>query len=105
MSQHQQTEAACLLQSGALYHHRIGLQPEQGDFVFAGFKQGAFSLYFGDSPIFHFDLEGRWQRAYIRDRHYLKRLDASIHEINRVREGCEPRSQAPDARRRRVSSA
>lgn len=87
MSQHQQTEAACLLQSGALYHHRIGLSPEQGDFVFAGFKQGAFSLYFGDTPIFHFDLEGRWQRAYIRDRHYLKRLDASIHEINRVREG------------------
>ena len=87
MSQHQQSEAACLLQSGALYHHRIGLSPEQGDFVFAGFKQGAFSLYFGDSPIFHFDLEGRWQRAYIRDRHYLKRLDASIHEINRVREG------------------
>lgn len=87
MSQHQQTEAACLLQSGALYHQRIGLQPERGDFVFAGFKQGAFSLYFGDAPIFHFDLEGRWQRAYIRDRHYLKRLDASIHEINRVREG------------------
>ncbi|APW63188.1 hypothetical protein [Paludisphaera borealis] len=89
MSQHHQTEAACLLQSGAIYHHRIGLQPGdgEGDFVFAGFKQGAFSLYFGDAPIFHFDLEGRWQRAYVRDRHYLKRLDASIHEINRVREG------------------
>lgn len=87
MPPHQQNEAACLLQSGAIYHERIGLQPEQGSLVFAGFKQGAFSLYFGDAPIFHFDLEGRWQRAYIRDRHYLKRLDASIHEINRVREG------------------
>jgi hypothetical protein len=87
MTQDHQTEAACLLQSGALYHHRIGLRPKDGDFLFAGFKQGAFSLYFGDAPIFHFDLEGRWQRAYVRDRHYLKRLDASIQEINRVREG------------------
>ena len=75
---HDHTEAACLLQSGALYHERVGLAPERGDFVFAGFKRGVFSVYFGDAPIFHFDLEGRWQHAYLRDRHCLKRLDGSI---------------------------
>ncbi len=107
MTENHQTEAACLLQSGALYHHRIGLQPEQGEFVFAGFKQGAFSLYFGDAPIFHFDLEGRWQRAYTRDLHYLKRLDGSIHEINRVREGSNlvlKRRMLDEAESRRLDS-
>ncbi|WP_165252638.1 hypothetical protein [Paludisphaera soli] len=82
----QQNEAACLLETGALYTRREGLQREGRDLVFAGFKQGAFSLYFGDAPIYHFDLEGRWQRAYARDRHYLKRLDGAIHEIERMRE-------------------
>jgi len=107
MTQDHQTEAACLLQSGAIYHHRIGLRPSAGDFVFAGFKLGAFSLYFGDAPIFHFDLEGRWQRAYVRDRHYLKRLDASIHEINRVREGVNlvlKRRTLDDAEAQRLDS-
>jgi hypothetical protein len=107
MTQDHQTEAACLLQSGAMYHHRIGLRPAAGDFVFAGFKPGAFSLYFGDAPIFHFDLEGRWQRAYVRDRHYLKRLDASIHEIDRVREGANlvlKRRTLDDAEARRLDS-
>jgi hypothetical protein len=55
--------------------------------VFAGFKKGAFSIYFGDAPIFHFDLEGRWQRAFIGSTHYLKSLDATIHSIDRDREG------------------
>ncbi|AMV40045.1 hypothetical protein VT85_21605 [Planctomyces sp. SH-PL62] len=82
----QQNEAACLLETGALYTRREGLQWEGRALVFAGFKQGAFSLYFGDAPIYHFDLEGRWQRAYARDRHYVKRLDGAIHEIERVRE-------------------
>lgn len=83
------TEAACLLDTGALYRSRIGLEPAAcaGELVFAGFKDGAFSLYFGDAPIYHFDLEGRWQRAYIDGLHYLKGLDATVHEIDRVREG------------------
>lgn len=83
----QQNEAACLLEKGALYTRREGLQWEGRDLVFAGFKQGAFSLYFGDAPIYHFDLEGRWQRAYLRDRHFIRRLDGAIHEVDRVREG------------------
>ena len=83
----QQTEAACLLESGALYSIRLLLRPEVGDPVFAGFKDGAFSLYFGDAPIIHFDLEGRWQRAFIESVHHLKALDTTVQAINRVREG------------------
>lgn len=82
-----QTEAACLLESGALYARRVIVQPTAGDPIFAGFKAGAFSLYFGDAPIFHFDLEGRWQRAFAGGLHYLKGLDGSIQTIDRVREG------------------
>jgi hypothetical protein len=83
------TEAACLLETGALYRKRVGLEPASGDGdpIFAGFKHGAFSLYFGDAPIYHFDLEGRWQRAFLDGLHYLKGLDADVHEIDRVREG------------------
>ena len=83
------TEAACLLEQGALYRKRIGLEPVvgDGDPIFAGFKHGAFSLYFGDAPIYHFDLEGRWQRAFVEGIHYLKGLDADVHAIDRVREG------------------
>jgi len=87
MSVDQRTEAECLLEQGALYGKRVGLRGEDQPMVFAGFKQGVFSLYFGDAPIFHFDLDGRWQHAFLRGRHYLKGLDASIHEIDRVREG------------------
>jgi hypothetical protein len=84
-----QTEAACLLRSGALYGSRILLQRPGGDGepIFAGFKQAAFSLYFGDAPIYHFDGEGRWQRAYVDGIHYLKGLDATVQAIDRVREG------------------
>src|SRR4051812_9839597 len=84
-----QTEAACLLQSGALYRRRVGLVPasSRAEMVFAGFKKGAFSLYFGDAPIYHFDLEGRWQRAYVEPTHYLKGLDTRVQAIDRVREG------------------
>jgi hypothetical protein len=83
------TEAACLLEQGATFRRRIGLKPvaAKGDPIFAGFKQGAFSLYFGDAPIYHFDLEGRWQRAFVDGTHYLKGLDAAVHAIERVREG------------------
>ena len=67
MDQGHRTEAACLLEQGALYRRRIGLEPvaRAGEPIFAGFKPGAFSLYFGDAPIYHFDLEGRWQRAFV----------------------------------------
>jgi hypothetical protein len=89
MTDNHRTEAACLLEQGAQYRRRIGLLPlvTTGDPIFAGFKQGAFSLYFGDAPIFHFDLEGRCQRAFVDNIHYLKGLDASIHAIDRGREG------------------
>jgi hypothetical protein len=83
------TEAACLLRQGALYRERIGLVRDDGssDPIFAGFKKGAFSLYFGDAPIYHLDLEGRWQRMFADGIHYLKGLDAEVHAIDRVREG------------------
>lgn len=83
------TEAACLVEQGASYRRRVGFKPvvSPGDPIFAGFKQGAFSLYFGDAPIYHFDLEGRWQRAFVDGTHFLKGLDAAVHAIERVREG------------------
>ena len=89
MAEYHPTEAACLLEQGASYRRRIGLKPiaTPGDPIFAGFKQGAFSLYFGDAPIYHFDLEGRWQRAFVDGTHYLKGLDTTLHAIDRVRDG------------------
>jgi len=81
------TEAACLLQTGAMYPLRLGLRPTYGDTVFLGVKPGALSIYCGDAPIFHFDLEGRWQRAFIDGIHYLKSLDTAVHAIDRVRDG------------------
>src|SRR5262249_27777461 len=84
-----QSEAACLLHSGALYRTRLGLVPagDAAAMVFLGFKKGAFSIYFDDAPIYHFDLEGRWQRAFIEPTHYLKSLDTTVHAVDRVREG------------------
>jgi hypothetical protein len=82
-----QTEAACLLESGALYTKRIMLRSISSDPIFAGVKQGAFSLYYGDAPIYHFDLDGRWQRAFLAGTHYLKGLDTTVQSIDRVREG------------------
>lgn len=82
-----QTEAACLLESGALYGKRVLLLPKGGDPIFAGVKAGAFSLYFGDAPIYHFDLGGRWQRAFLDGLHELKGLDGSVRSVDRVREG------------------
>lgn len=82
-----QTEAACLLETGAQYGTRVMLRPAAGDPIFAGFKPGAFSLYFGDEPIYHFDRDGRWQRAFVGGIHYLKGLDTSVQAIDRVREG------------------
>ena len=89
MGEDHPTEAACLLEQGASYRRRIGFKPivTPGDPIFAGFKHGAFSLYFGDAPIYHFDLDGRWQRAFVDGTHYLKGLDGTVHAIDRVREG------------------
>jgi hypothetical protein len=81
------TEAACLLETGAMYGKRLLLRPAEGDPVFAGFRPGVFSLYFGDAPIYHFDREGRWQRAFVAGTHYLKGLDATVQAIDRIREG------------------
>ncbi len=60
MANDHRTEAACLLEQGASYQRRIGFEPVEadGDPIFTGFKRGAFSVYFGDAPIYHFDLEG-----------------------------------------------
>src|SRR4051794_41126248 len=81
-----ETEAACLLRTGNQYARRLGLRTGSGDVVFLGFKRGGFSIYFGDGPIFHFDLEGRWQRAYWEGTHYRKALDGTIDAIERPRE-------------------
>lgn len=81
------TEAACLLRTGALYRRRLGLRDAAGGLVFAGFKRGACSLYYGDEPIYHLDLEGRWQRAFVAGVHDLKGLDGSAVAIERIREG------------------
>jgi hypothetical protein len=82
-----ETEAECLFETGALYGTRVLLRPSGGDPVFAGFKPGAFSVYFGDAPIVHYDRDGRWQRAYVDGLHYLKGLDGTVQTIDRVREG------------------
>jgi hypothetical protein len=83
------SEAACLIEQGATYPRRVGLQPahELGEPIFAGFKPGAFALYFGDAPYYHFDLEGRWQRAFVHATHFLKALDGTVQSIDREREG------------------
>ncbi len=74
--------------AGAQYARRVGLQPPAADHdpIFAGFKPGAFSLFFGDSPFYHFDLEGRWQRAVIEGTHFLKGLDGRVQVIRRLRD-------------------
>jgi hypothetical protein len=95
-----ETEAACLVRTGNLYPRRAGLSYEDGRLVFAGIKHGAFSIYDGDDPHVHLDLEGRWQRAYIQGTHYRKALDGSVAALDRER--------TPDGlvlRRRAVSFA
>jgi hypothetical protein len=82
-----ETEAACLLRTGNLYPRRVGLQDADGRLVFAGIKPSAISLYFDDDPHAHFDLEGRWQRAYRDGVHYRKALGGSVDALERHREG------------------
>ena len=85
------TEAAGLLRSGLIFPRRVGLKPvdDPGDeaAILLGFKRGGFSAYFGDAPLLHFDLDGRWQRAFIAGTHYLKGLDTRTQAVDRVREG------------------
>ncbi len=83
----QTTEAACLLQSGSMFPARIGFRDGSGEEVFVGIKDAGFSVYFGDAPIYHFDLDGRWQRAFIGGVHYLKGLDSTVRSVDRPREG------------------
>ena len=80
-----ETEAACLLRTGAQYPRRVGLARPGEPPAFAGFKRGTFSLYFGDDPIFHYDRQGRWQRIYLDGVHYRKSLDNAVDAIGRVR--------------------
>ncbi len=81
------SEAEGLLRSGALYPRRVGLRRSDGLLILVGWKHGAVSIYFGDAPFYHLDLQGRWQRAFVEGTHYLKGLDASVEAIDRVREG------------------
>jgi hypothetical protein len=80
-----ETEAKGLLRNGALYLKRIGLRDAHGRMLFVGVKRGAFSLYFDNEPIYHFDLDGRWQRAYIDGNHVRKALDQTVDMISRDR--------------------
>ena len=81
----QTSEAACLLQSGRAYPERIGLRDRSGAEVFVGLRAEGFSVYFDDAPIYHFDHEGRWLRAFRDDVHYLKGLDAIVRAVERPR--------------------
>jgi hypothetical protein len=89
MTQNHLTEAACLVENGAQYSRRVGLQHSTADPepIFAGFRAGAFSLFFADSPFYHFDLDGRLQRAVDEGTHFVKGLDGSVQVVERVREG------------------
>ena len=101
----QLTEAACLIEQGAMFPRRMGFRDAKGGTVLIGFKPGACSIYFDDEPIYHFDLDGRWQRAFIGcdpnapdapknlagvpGRHYLKGLGTATTSLVRQREGHE----------------
>ncbi len=83
----QETEAAALLRSGNLFPRRVGLRRSNGALTFVGVKHGAFAIYEGDQPYAHFDLEGRWQRAFRDGTHFRKGLDGSVDAIDRNRDG------------------
>ena len=89
MTEHHRTEAACLLEQGALLPPADRPQTawDRGRSDFRRVQaRGIFPLFWRCAD-FHFDLEGRWQRAFLENIHYLKGLDATIHAIDRVREG------------------
>src|SRR4051812_41317972 len=81
----QTSEAACLLQTGRAYPERLGFRDVSGEEIFVGLRPEGFSVYFGDSPIYHFDLDGRWQRTFLGETHYLKGLDGVVRAVERPR--------------------
>lgn len=83
----QTSEAACLLESGRLYKARLLLRPSSGEPIFVGFKPGVFSIYVGDAPVYHFDLEGRWFKVFLDGGHYLKGIDNQVQAVGRQRDG------------------
>ena len=93
------SEAACLLEQGATYRRRVGLKPTHGRPIRSSpaSSRVRFAIYFGDAPIYHFDLEGRWQRAFVDGTHFLKALDGDrpVHRPGARR--AEPGSEAQDA--------
>lgn len=82
-----ETEAAYLLRTGQLYLRRVGLRVDDDDLIFAGVKHGAMSLYLGEDPHVHVDLNGRWQRAFRDGTHYRRFLDGRVMAMDRAREG------------------
>jgi hypothetical protein len=46
--------------------------------VFAGFRAGAASLYFGADPVYHFNSEGELRRAFVGD-HVIKAAAGRLH--------------------------
>jgi hypothetical protein len=91
-----ETEAAGLLRSGNLFVRRAALRRagEAEPYGLAGVKPGttagepgAFAIYFGDEPFYHFDLDGRWQRIFDRGTHFRKGLDGRVDALARRREG------------------
>lgn len=82
-----ETEAEALLRAGALYPLRAGLRLADDRLLFVGIKHGAVSLYFGNDPSYHFDLEGRWLRSFVDPSHFLRRLDGTTQAIDRPRVG------------------
>ncbi len=82
-----ETEAACLLRTGAQFPRRTALRGPEGATILIGARPGGVSIYHDDEPIYHFDPDGRWQRAFIEGVHYRKGLDGSADAIDRRRDG------------------
>jgi hypothetical protein len=80
------SEAACLLEQGAAFPRRAGIDRGAGRIALVGVKPGAMAIYLDDEPYFHLDLEGRWQRALIGGVHFLKGLDGAVDVLDRTRE-------------------
>jgi hypothetical protein len=80
-----ETEAELLFRSGQLYLRRVGFVGPDGVLTFVGVKHGAVSVYWGDAPHLHFDLDGRWQRIFLEGTHYRKGLDGRTVALDRPR--------------------
>ncbi len=80
------SEAEALLTEGRSFPNRLGIRRPNAPFLLVGWKADGVSIYEGDAPITHFDLNGRWVRAYRDDRHYLRALDGRVIAVDRPRE-------------------